>query len=518
MLMTLGNKLFVSFLITIIANCAVLLVFSYPFIKEIDLNAQKSNIFGILLSIKNDLQIKNEILNSTGLIELYLSDAQIEARNSLKKQYTQILKEGMEVDIIDLSNNKIIERINPQEDLNLSSFLDSLDLKEDILASDALVINTWNGDYYIKGLSFKPWGWAILCLISKESLFINLQKIISIFLFSTLFSIILCLIISRIVIKHFIDPLDKLKTIAKKLAQGDLDTTIPLSRSDEIGELSKAFDSMRTSIKSKIHNIRKMNNELESIVTERTKELRLTNSNLNTHIKKTKNLVRVLCHDLANSIGIVKSSNYFLKTKNPKRSREDLWKKVDLAVQNQIDLIEQVRTVEANESGKIKLQLANVDMVAILNKSKELMEYKLSEKDIKLDIPEMAHFFVYAEATSLLNNVINNLITNAIKFSFEGSTISISFESEASCQVVRIEDQGIGIPESMRVNLFDTYKETSRLGTKGEKGTGFGMPLVKAYMESYGGSISVQSTERKYGLDNDNHGTKFTLNFKRGAE
>ena len=514
--MTLRNKLFIAFLVTIMANSLVLLVFSIPFVKEIDFNAQSSHITETLLSIKNDLLIENDILNNTGMADIYFEDAKREAKETVRKKYTHILNDGMEIIILHFRSNKLVTRINPNKGLDIEKLLSSMPIKKAKFEGKELVVKTWHDNYYIHGLSFEPWEWFIIFAVEENSLYANLQRIVSIFLLSTLISLIICLIISKVVITHFIGPLDSLKKIASRLAQGDLETSIPLTRSDEIGELSQAFDTMRSSIKSKINNIEKMNNELESTVAERTKELTASNKSLNSHIKKTKNLVRVLCHDLANSIGIVKSANFLLKSKKSIKNPDKIWDKVDLAVKNQIDLIEQVRTIEANESGKIKLDLVPVDMVEILKNSYDLMEYNLADKKLSFSYPDQKSFFVIAEATSLLNNVINNLISNAIKFSFEHSAITIFFRSENSLQVVEIKDQGIGMPQSMMENLFDTYKETSRLGTSGEKGTGFGMPLVKSYMELYGGSIEVQSIEKSPEAErNENHGTRFILKFKR---
>jgi signal transduction histidine kinase len=69
-----------------------------------------------------------------------------------------------------------------------------------------------------------------------------------------------------------------------------------------------------------------------------------------------------------------------------------------------------------------------------------------------------------------------------------------------------IVDQGIGIPAEILENLFSLSKKTSRPGTEGESGTGFGMPLVYATMKAYGGRIEIESAE--------NQGTTFKLFFR----
>jgi signal transduction histidine kinase len=122
---------------------------------------------------------------------------------------------------------------------------------------------------------------------------------------------------------------------------------------------------------------------------------------------------------------------------------------------------------------------------------------------------------VLAEATSLNHNVLNNLISNAIKFSRPGSTIDISSSVSGDNILLIVQDHGIGMPKDLIANVFRTDKPTSRTGTSGEKGTGFGMPVVNSYMQRFGGSISIESvTETESPAT---QGTRVTLSFKKAS-
>jgi signal transduction histidine kinase len=77
-----------------------------------------------------------------------------------------------------------------------------------------------------------------------------------------------------------------------------------------------------------------------------------------------------------------------------------------------------------------------------------------------------------------------------------------------------LRDEGIGIPGELLENIFNPGASTSRPGTAGEEGSGFGMPLVKQYMGYYGGSIMISSkSEEKFP---DEHGTEIQLTLKKG--
>ena len=90
---------------------------------------------------------------------------------------------------------------------------------------------------------------------------------------------------------------------------------------------------------------------------------------------------------------------------------------------------------------------------------------------------------------------MNNVFTNALKFSPRDGVIYITANKQDGLVNLSICDNGIGIPESLLANLFDYGKMISRPGTEGESGTGFGMSLMKKFVEAFGGEIEVLSRD-----------------------
>ncbi|NRA47188.1 MAG: ATP-binding protein [Oligoflexales bacterium] len=130
-----------------------------------------------------------------------------------------------------------------------------------------------------------------------------------------------------------------------------------------------------------------------------------------------------------------------------------------------------------------------------------------------VDLPNDEEVFVLADRVTLGNQVINNILSNAVKFSYPEGTITIKCENSGSEEVVlSIMDQGIGMPDSLKEKLFSLGEQTSRNGTAGERGTGFGMPLVKTFVDYYGGRVEIKTSE-KIGKSNE-HGTTFFLYLK----
>lgn len=224
-------------------------------------------------------------------------------------------------------------------------------------------------------------------------------------------------------------------------------------------------------------------------------------------------LVRVLCHDLNNSIGIVKNSIKLIGKMgdHPHEKFPKTMQKISRAVDNITELLNSVKDYEAIKSGKKEFELVNVNFDEILKNTDFTFSDKASEKNIKLDlinnIPEGN--FLKIEGSAFKNSVINNLVSNALKFSKEGDTILVKGEIDGDNIKITVKDQGIGIPKKIQDNLFNPNVSTTRDGTSGEKGTGFGMPLVKTYVERFGGTISVES--RDIQDDPDNHGTSMII-------
>jgi signal transduction histidine kinase len=133
----------------------------------------------------------------------------------------------------------------------------------------------------------------------------------------------------------------------------------------------------------------------------------------------------------------------------------------------------------------------------------ESLQLKVVEKNLKIETRTAAALpFVTADPRSM-EQVFTNLISNAIKYSREGSVIAVSFGKSDDRVSVRIEDQGIGIPEDELPKVFDDFYRASNAKEWTPDGTGLGLAIVKRIIEVHGGAIKVESRAGA--------GTTFTL-------
>ncbi len=236
-------------------------------------------------------------------------------------------------------------------------------------------------------------------------------------------------------------------------------------------------------------------------------DLQKSKTELEESVYEQKKLLHVLCHDLRAPLGNILSTLGILEEEPD--VFEMMKDRLKISVLNGIKTIDLVR--EMKELDQFAVSLSKVNLNEVIQESVTMMEYRGGQKNIDIDVYVDSSINVQAEKTSLINSVFNNLLSNAIKFSDPDSKVIVEISLEDNNAVISVKDYGIGIPPKMLSEIFDESKQTTRKGTAGELGTGFGLPLVNKYVTAYGGTIEVLSKDIK--TNPDDHGTecKITL-------
>ncbi len=202
-------------------------------------------------------------------------------------------------------------------------------------------------------------------------------------------------------------------------------------------------------------------------------------------------LLRILCHDIANNLSIIRFSTAQME-EEPEHCGEVL-RTVRQASEGIIEMVETVRSMRAMEDGKLLVRLAPVDLRAALEHTLEAFRPRAEQKGVALhcELPPPG-YRVQADRVSLEQTVLGNLLSNAIKFTPAGRSVCVSTRDGEGQVSIAVRDEGIGIPDALIPGLFEPGKHTSRQGTDGEPGTGFGLPLVRQFVEHFGGTLSVE--------------------------
>lgn len=161
-----------------------------------------------------------------------------------------------------------------------------------------------------------------------------------------------------------------------------------------------------------------------------------------------------------------------------------------------INLINDLLDIEKMEAGKMRLEPKPVPLVKILNNSIESVRTFAEKSAVNLKLEQDEDLSVNVDRDRVIQ-VLVNLLSNAIKFSPPDSLVKIIAEKKADTALVRVIDQGRGIPAEFANSLFERFKQVKAADGARKRGTGLGLAICKAIVESHGGKIGVSSEEGK---------------------
>lgn len=207
-------------------------------------------------------------------------------------------------------------------------------------------------------------------------------------------------------------------------------------------------------------------------------------------------LYSVIAHDLRSPMGSIKMVLNMLILSLPKEKiGEDMYELLTMANQTTEDvfsLLDNLLKWTKSQIGKVVYQ--DIDMVEVVEGVGEIFSMVAGLKNIHLRIEAPEHQAVYADI-DMIKTVIRNLISNAIKFSNEGSEILIKVEDMDGMSIVSVKDSGCGIDEESQKKLLHTDTHFSTFGTNNEEGSGLGLLLCQDFVVKNGGKLWFTSVK-----------------------
>jgi signal transduction histidine kinase len=234
------------------------------------------------------------------------------------------------------------------------------------------------------------------------------------------------------------------------------------------------------------------------------KELKVAHDQLNSQnlelqeLNATKDkFFSIISHDLKGPLNSLTSFSSLLINHTDSLSKEEIKMfaaDFDKSLKNLFALLENLLEWSRSQTGNIEFIPESFDLAAMLEENKELLKAQAQNKKITL-LNESSEKILTTAHKNSINTVVRNLISNAIKFTPEGGTITLrTFRSNGEV-VTSISDTGVGMPQIVLDRLFRIDSKHSTKGTANEKGTGLGLILCKEFVEKNGGKIWVSSTE-----------------------
>lgn len=237
--------------------------------------------------------------------------------------------------------------------------------------------------------------------------------------------------------------------------------------------------------------ISQLNNELVSI----QRELARKNAELSRLNELKNQFLGMAAHDLRNPLHVISTYSEFLLDDLSSildSEQVDFLTTIHDQSQFMARLINDLLDVATIESGKLQLDLQPVDLIKLTENNLVRNRLIAARKKITLLLETSPIHPLLLDPTKI-EQVLDNLITNAIKFSPTGSKVTIRVQSTEKEVLLTVQDEGQGIPAEEVEKLFKPFQRTSVKSTAGEKSTGLGLAIVKRIIEEHGGKIWLKS-------------------------
>lgn len=247
---------------------------------------------------------------------------------------------------------------------------------------------------------------------------------------------------------------------------------------------------------------------------EAFENLKDSKAQINTLLSDNQIRMSALVHDMSNPLQIIVHS-FSMINENPEKGTDILKKKtesIQAAIKSIRQILNEARQTHSEIIGKSELTLKKVNIRSMFEEVLKNFEHRITEKklNLELDFNKLENLWALANDSWLKNQVLSNLISNAIKFTNVGGKIRISTSiMDGNRIAILIEDDGVGIPIEKRETIFTFDKKTSTRGTLGEEGSGLGLPIVKQYTELMGGKVIL--------LNREAAGTSFQVELQKAA-
>jgi signal transduction histidine kinase/CheY-like chemotaxis protein len=306
-----------------------------------------------------------------------------------------------------------------------------------------------------------------------------------------LLSLVVAFALSLLLAPTVTKPVLAVAAVARRvIEERDFTLRAETKTDDEIGTLVTAFNAMLDEVDAHASALRSSNELLRN----ETQERRAAEAALIAADQRKNEFLATLAHELRNPLAPMVNAAALMRDPetSPRQSNRAL-EIMERQLRHLVRLVEDLLDVSRITSGKLTVRRQPIELSSIVADVQEAVQPLLDRRRIRLEISgERTATYVLADPMRLAQ-VLSNLLNNAIKYSPEGTTISLDVEAQGESVRIYVKDRGIGIAQPALPRIFDMFSQGETEIEGAQTGLGVGLALAKRLVELHGGTIDVES-------------------------
>ncbi len=279
-----------------------------------------------------------------------------------------------------------------------------------------------------------------------------------VFLVIALSAFVLALILSRILTT----PIVNLSRTMRKMGKGDLSVRVPERGSGELRQLAENYNTMA----AQLENLDQIRNQFVSNASHELK----------TPLATMKILLETMIY----------------QPDMPPEMRQEFMEDMNHEIDRLTGIITDLLTLTRMDNQQDALKLEELDLSGLTESTVRLLMPAAEKRGQRLESQVKPGLHMKGDRTKL-NQVLYNLMDNAMKYSQDGGLIQVSLEEDGNCLRWRVRDNGVGIPPEDQEHIFDRFYRVDKARSRDTGGTGLGLSIVRQLVSMHGGTISVES-------------------------
>ena len=295
-------------------------------------------------------------------------------------------------------------------------------------------------------------------------------------------SLLIIIYLTTLLYYRILNPVGKLANASNKIYRGDLNARSNVSGSDELGILGETFD----------HMVEQLSQSMEELAQEK-KEVETKNLQLHKESEIKNKFIGMAAHDLRNPLSSIRGfAEIILENPGLTKSQKEFLKLIKNTSSSMLEMVNELLDVSVIENGGLKIKPVATSLKNILEEHLKVLSPTANAKQIELDVNIEDECQCYVDPDRI-GQVIDNLVSNALKFSHTKTTVKITLIKETPYVKFIITDEGPGLTDDDKKKMFGDFQRLSAKPTGNESSTGLGLSIVKRIITSHGGNIKVES-------------------------